>query len=519
MIKTSVFDVTPQDIFAVVVDKNIVGYTDNQCVFLSKTNAEKICSEEELNKCPKIALAEYNERKLAQLISGNPFERDISKRLQHWKDFSIPNKKHSVLMLEGARQVGKTAELLKFGYSGYDSVAYINVVELSQKALLVLDEFLDALSSGWLVAQVTYRKLCEECNLPLYLTANSILIFDEVQAHLSIYNRVRLLQQHVPCQVAMTGSYLGFIGLTKEQVFVPMGNLQTEYMYPLSFAEYCGVYHLRESLESLSLVGESKPEQYDRLYALYQQYLQTGGYPEAVRVFNSKGILECKQVHQKLLQAFLSESRIYIDKQVYDILPICLELASMAAFRRKTFNTSSLIKSLEILKSSAEDYTITNKTVTAALYWLTASCVFYRGVRYDANGFVPNAQLYFSDVGIASTLAGNYRLTDNTVKGFISEVFAFDELYRFTRSAGDTNLGFAKIDNYELDLMFVHNGKRYGFEIKSGNTATKSLRYFIDHDLVDVPVKAANTRGGNTSKFITIPIYAIGARFPYNGEV
>ena len=77
MIKTSVFDVTPQDIFAVVADKNIVGYTDNQCVFLSKTNAEKICSEEELNTCPQIALAEYNERKLAQLVSGNPFERDI----------------------------------------------------------------------------------------------------------------------------------------------------------------------------------------------------------------------------------------------------------------------------------------------------------------------------------------------------------------------------------------------------------------------------------------------------------
>lgn len=75
-------------------------------------------------------------------------ERDVQKKLAAWKN----KRHHTVLQVEGPRQVGKTHEVKKFAYSHYDKVIYVNLVrdEFGFEDLLGREGFYDKiLHTGW----------------------------------------------------------------------------------------------------------------------------------------------------------------------------------------------------------------------------------------------------------------------------------------------------------------------------------------------------------------------------------
>lgn len=137
-----------------------------------------------------------NETAFAGLTAENPFVKDVQGELSGWKN----DRSHKVLQLEGARQIGKTAELKKFACSNY----YTILVDLSDEKLRSL--FLDVVDNG--CSPLGMEKYCRKAQLPHFKNNGSkVLIIDEIQISSKIYNSIRKLHDELACDIIVAGGY------------------------------------------------------------------------------------------------------------------------------------------------------------------------------------------------------------------------------------------------------------------------------------------------------------------------
>lgn len=128
-------------------------------------------------------------------------------------------------------------------------------------------------------------------------------------------------------------------------------------------------------------------------------------------------------------------------------------------------------------------------------------------------------RFYFMDCGIANCIAKMTPADNRTVTGMLTENFAYTELYRLYQSdkvKGDKPC-CSIYGNYELDFMVVDiNDKKYGIEIKTtDDNSPVSLTVYLNQKIVDEGYLAKKTRGGIRKNLYSIPVYAVGCRFPY----
>lgn len=132
------------------------------------------------------------------MCKESPLLRDICVEFEEWRD----KWSDYVLYLTGARQTGKTTELLKFVYKHYEQIIYVNLAVENQ-----LHDFEElVLSNSLRFGTVNYcrkERLEEFCN-----SKETILIIDEIQESSMVYNSIRALQGELNCHVAVTGSYV-----------------------------------------------------------------------------------------------------------------------------------------------------------------------------------------------------------------------------------------------------------------------------------------------------------------------
>lgn len=126
------------------------------------------------------------------------------------------------------------------------------------------------------------------------------------------------------------------------------------------------------------------------------------------------------------------------------------------------------------------------------------------------------------DCGIACYIGADMEADRGTVEGIITETFVFDELYRlFTeryrrrKVKGDTP-SFSVYGQNEVDFMLIDRENNiYGIEVKTNDGVPRSLKVYMDKNLVDRAIVAKRTNGGCDGGIETIPVFAVGYRFPY----
>lgn len=129
---------------------------------------------------------------------------------------------------------------------------------------------------------------------------------------------------------------------------------------------------------------------------------------------------------------------------------------------------------------------------------------------------------YFLPAGTVSYRKMYPEIDHGNIEGILTETFVFAELYRlFTerycrrKVKGDTP-SFSIYGQNELDFMLSDRENNiYGIEVKTNDGTPKSLRVYMDKKLVDRAIVANRTSGGREGCFETIPVFAVGCRFPY----
>ncbi len=430
------------------------------------------------------------------------------------------DKSEYILQLLGPRQVGKTTEVKKFAYSNYEYVIYVNLAaDIDDFSSTILDRtgLLDPLT-----------KFCIKANLPPFKDCNkTILILDEVQANYKIYNLLRELREWYKIDILVTGSYLGITYFNREY-FIPAGTAQPMSMTSISFSEFCNIFGARKLLENIDIFRKGNSEDYNKIYNLYDIYRQIGGYPEVVkRYIDTKNVNECSDVFEKLLNNFNNESRTYLknEDEVNFVEKIYREsVKQMITNKGKT--GGSLISDVRDVIKGSTDKLVTKKDVNKAVSWLIYNGVLGLCSLYlDGKMFnkLSDRRIYYSDCGLASYICKKTGGLDKTnIEGLLTETFVYNELNRLHNINIRNNLvkestpGFSILGQYELDFMEeTMDGVTYGIEIKTKDGDPKSLKVYIQRGLVDKGIVAKRTIGNKGDKISTIPIWAVGCRFPY----
>ena len=461
---------------------------------------------------PIMTMTDVNRRKLGKIESRNPFKRDIQDTLIKWKN--THDKK--VLQLWGARQIGKTTELVRFALRNYSDVVYVNLANDSGRFIREVRNF----------TPVELENYCRLVNLPSYRDSNrTLLIIDEIQISSEVYNKIRGLDSGLRCDIIVTGSYLG--QTLGRDFFQPAGTIEDIKMHPLSFGEFCGIYGKRSALKRISLTGKSKESEYEELDKLYEVYKVIGGYPNAITAYmKNNDVNDAHKVIRGLLSTFERESRNYFqDTNEPAILGHVYRVAALEMLGEKRGSGNKITEIVHKIAKNSQNMMISKQEIRSAINWAVYSGIIGYCHLYNPVGQIDieeGRRTYFLDCGIASYIIRDIRKDQSNKDGLLTETFVYGELYRlYGENLGDEVVwgkdpAFSLYNEYELDFTIqASGGEMYGIEVKTTGGSTKSLDEYLKKKFIDKAVRAMKTKGGADGNILTIPIYTVGERFPY----
>ena len=282
--------------------------------------------------------------------------RDLYQKLLDWKK-SDPRKP---LLLMGARQVGKTYILKKFGKNDYENTVYFNFEE---------DSGLNDFFKGKIKPVNIIEKLSiySEINI---IPHKTLIIFDEVQKGPEALTSLKYF-----CEVAKdyhivaAGSLLG-LKLGHGAPF-PVGKVTFLYLYPLSFGEYMeasGKTKLRQFLRNKIDFSPMVSSFHEELIDLLKMYYFVGGMPEAVKQYvENKNLKKVRKVQNDILSAYLQDFAKYSTRsEAIRITDTWNAIPPQLAKENKKFKYSEISKN-----ARARDY-------YEAIQWLVDAGLVYK---------------------------------------------------------------------------------------------------------------------------------------------
>ena len=437
-------------------------------------------------------------------------KRDAYSKLLEWKK-SHTNK---VLLVEGARQVGKTYLVKKFANENYKNVIYINLLEESGEDLLAIYDLIkeDRLN-GRLDRENTnsLKEMFKRFSKNFKDDKECIIIIDEIQESYKIYNMIRQFAREFKTHFIMTGSYLGRVVMQKE-FWSPMGDVDFLEIKPLSFVEFINAINLKEVYESLDLYGKSEKNDYELIYDKYKDYCIVGGYPEIVCEYLKNGVKNINGLFEKLLRVFCEESARYFDGDILTtrMFEDCINaIVQILTSNKKGFKESSYTEELQQIITKQYSSNINKENCNRALQWFYTS-KFVKDcdklVDFDFSNIKKRQRYFLADIGMSNYLMNNANILMSESEGVLNETF----VYQCLLDKIPTLPMFAVYGDGELDFVYRNreNGYVYGIEVKAGKNSGKTLTKSLANGKINFAIYLKGlTEGGIANKIYTIPIY------------
>lgn len=418
--------------------------------------------------------------------------------LYKWKE----GKRRKPLIIEGARQVGKTWLMKEFGNRAYENTVYINFDSNSRMAEL----FASDLNTERLIM-----------GLELYAgrkidSTNTLLIFDEVQEVPRALSSLKYFYEDVPqYHIICAGSLLG-IALHGGTSF-PVGKVDFLTLYPLSFKEFLAATTGERFSELLDeqdyqLITPFKQTYIDAL----KQYYFVGGMPEAVESFiEEKDFIEVRKIQKRILAAYEQD---FSKHAPIDIVPkirmVWNSIPSQLAKESKKF-----IYGLVREGGRAKEY-------EAAIMWLCDCGLVHKVGRVNAAGIPLKAyedlkafKLFIVDVGLLGCMTGLHQRTlldgnDLFVefKGALTEQYVCQQL----KTIGDLGIYYYTNDrnSCEVDFILDTGEQIIPVEVKAEiNLKAKSLRTYCEKYSPEISIRTSMADFKKEDWLINLPLYAI----------
>lgn len=443
--------------------------------------------------------------------------------LKKWKD--SPRRKP--LLLEGARQVGKTWLMREFAKLNYEKVVYIRF-DKDRQLRTIFERDLNV------------ERILHELEISFQVKIepeNTVIIFDEIQACKDALTSMKYFCEDRPdIHLMAAGSLLGLeyrddevkrasSGTSTESTGFPVGKVTTLAVHPLSFLEFVEAMGYEQLVESVRQKDWRIVEDFrEVLINLLKHYYVIGGMPEAVTTYlQTKNFLDVRQVHQDILIGYQTDFAKHAPKRdVWRIESIWHSLPEQLAKENRKF-LYSLIKTGERAASLREP-----------IAWLVDAGLIHLCPRistpklpllaYAGSAF----KAYALDVGLLSAMSG---LDDRVVlegsrifmefKGALTEQYVLQEL--LAAHAIKPCYWSTEDSRTEIDFVIQQRMDVIPIEVKAGeNVRSKSLQTYLKRftppiayrfSMLPYRVQEVTSDQTPSAQLINIPLYAIGAPF------
>ncbi len=424
--------------------------------------------------------------------------RKAIEKLYSWKE----SKRRKPLIIEGARQVGKTWLMKEFGRKAYENVVYINFDSNSRMAEL----FSADLDTARLIMGI--ELYCGKKIEP----GQTLLIFDEVQEVPRALSSLKYFYENAPqYHIVCAGSLLG-IALHGGTSF-PVGKVDFLSLYPLSFKEFLSATvgeRYTELLEKqdFEMISAFKQTYIDAL----KQYYFVGGMPEAVQCFaEDKDFNEVREIQKRILAAYEQDFSKHAPIEIVPkIRMLWNSIPSQLAKENKKF-----IYGLVREGGRAKEY-------EAALMWLSDCGLVHKVSRVNMPGIPLKAyedlkafKLFIVDVGLLGCMTGlmQQTLLDGNdlfqeFKGALTEQYVCQQLktcenlgiYYYTNDRGSC----------EVDFVIDTGIQVVPVEVKAEvNLRAKSLKMYHEKFAPEISIRTSMADYKKEDWLVNLPLYAV----------
>ena len=426
-------------------------------------------------------------------------EREIIKKLIEWKN----SKKRKPLIVQGARQVGKTYIIKKFGNMYYENVVYVNF-EKNKQISNQINNDINPLEIINKLELFFNEKITPE---------KTLIFFDEIQANERALTSLKYFCEELPqYHIIAAGSLLG-IKINSKNYSFPVGKVQIINMYALSFKEFLKALekeNLIKEIEKHYISNEKMDNDIHSLcLKLYRTYLVVGGMPEVVQTYlDEKKVIGTIDIQAEILESYENDMTRYAKNDesnrivsAFDSIPLQLAKENQK-FQYKVISKGG-----------------TSSIFGEAILWLKNSGIVYQV--FKANPQVPiemykdltSFKLYMNDVGLFVNKAGYplYQVDLNTglsmiAMGPLTENYVENEL----RINGYETYYWESSGRAEIDFLIQKETEIIPIEVKSKeHTKSKSLNLYIQKYNPKTAIRISEKNFGLENNIKSVPLYAV----------
>lgn len=426
-------------------------------------------------------------------------KRKIVKELIEWKN----SKNRKPLILQGARQVGKTYSVLTFGKQYYKNIVYLNF-ENNRDLSDIFERDLDT------------ERIIKELSIisgQSIFKNDTLLFFDEIQSCERALTSLKYFNENANgYHIIAAGSLLG-VAVNRERYSFPVGKVDLKTLYPLDFEEYLMV--LGED-DLIGLIKECFDKDmefslHNKAMDLYRSYLVIGGMPAVVKDYLEQRDFDFVLANQKNINdSYIADMAKYASPhETTKIMAAFNSIPAQLAKENKKFQ-------YKVIKSGARAY-----EYETPLDWLKSSGVILKCYKCNEGKLPLSAytdfnsfKVYMTDTGLLCSKFGipaNIILSDNRAfndfKGSLTENYvcfaltANNHIPYYWESKGQAEVDFVIQDK---------EGSIIPIEVKAAdNVRAKSLQQFIKKYNPPYSIRVSSKNFGFENGIKSVPLYAV----------
>jgi len=407
------------------------------------------------------------------------------------------------LVVYGARQVGKTYLLDRFGKEQFEDVVYVNFETDDSLALAFSGNIDPARLLNTL--DVYFRTQI--------VPGKTLIILDEIQACDRALTSLKYFCEKAPeYDVVAAGSLLG-VSVNRQRHSFPVGKVELLTLYPLEFEEFLLalgeerlIAAIHESVETDSPMPELL---HGRAMEHYRTFLVVGGMPGVVNAYLREGrIMDARSTQSLILNSYVADMSKYATPAETTRIMACFDSipAQMAKENRKF------------------QYKVVRKGGSATLFgasidWLAAAGIVVKCDKIEQGFMPPEAyrdisafKLYMSDAGLLTAKSGVIPMTllsereENTFAGAIAENFIAQNL----QALGYRLYYWASNGQAEVDFLIQRGDELIPVEVKSGHhTRSRSLSVYRQKYKPAYSIRLSTKQSGFENGIKSVPLYAV----------
>lgn len=429
-------------------------------------------------------------------------KRHIIADLIEWKT----SRYRKPLLIRGARQVGKTYAVRQFGADHFEQLIEINF-EQSKEYAACFDT---------LIPEEIIKRIYTLSNKKL-IPGKTLLFLDEIQETPNAILALRYFYEQMPdIHIIAAGSLLEFT-LRQENFRMPVGRVQSMFLYPLSFIEFLMANQqesLIEIIKNANVENGVEAVYHNRLTALLKEYFTIGGMPETVAAHcNGADLRECQKIQSSILEGYRGDFGKYAGKTSIRYLQRVYEKApGMIGEHFKYVDIDPEGQARDI-KPALED--LTDASIVTKIYCASAS-----GLPLINTINEKKFKLLFIDIGLVSqtsALSAEILMQDDLIlinRGNLAEQFVGQELLAHAANFEKAKLYYWErtkaSSTAEVDYVTNVDSKIIPIEVKAGTTGRlKSLQLFLKEKKSKLGVRISQRPLQLEQNILSLPLYMI----------